>query len=140
MTLSVLEPYIERFLHYIKLVRNVSPHTWRAYQSDLMQLFTFWKSVEERSGGPVALKDCLDRYFVYLFERTTDKSSIARKVSTLRSFTKYLKGEHDITVAVKLVRPRLDRKLPHYLTGAEINYLLDEVTHEQLAAPFSLSR
>ncbi len=77
----------------------------------------------------------MQRYVVALFYKKLSKSSLARKLSCLRSFKKYLHGEGiDLPLSVK--SPRIDKKLPPTLSEQEVGHLLDGVTDEQLQSPF----
>jgi len=125
MNESDLTFYTEQFLRHIKLVRNLSAHTQRAYAGDLRQFHAFWQTTQQQVSRKILFRHIMDRYFVFLFEARIDKSSIARKISCLRSLARFLKTEHDITLPLKLRRPRLDKKLPRYLSPKEITQLLD---------------
>lgn len=136
MKLTACATYVEQFLRYLKLVRDLSPHTQRAYRGDLRQLLEFWEEHDKKHKKLINLREILDAYFIMLHNRTCDKSSIARKISCLRSLMRFLKTELDVTVHVRLTRPRIDKKLPSYLSIDEVAHLLDNVTHEQLQSPF----
>lgn len=136
MKLSACVTYVEQFLRYLKLVRDLSPHTQRAYRADLRQLLEFWAAHDKKHKKLVTLREIIDAYFIMLHDKACDKSSIARKISCLRSLMRFLKTELDVTVNVRLTRPRVDKKLPSYLSIDEISHLLDNVTHEQLQSPF----
>lgn len=126
----------EEYLRYIRLVRNLSAHTQRAYAADLAQFLTFWEAYEIKKNSRFIFKQVVDPYFLMLFEERSDKSTIARKVSCLRSFLKFAKDEHKITVPIRLSRPRLDKKLPTYLSVEEITRLLDTTTPEMCKGSF----
>jgi integrase/recombinase XerC len=136
MKLTTCLTYVEQFLRYLKLVRDLSPHTQRAYKGDLRQLLEFWEGYDKQHNRTSHIRDIIDAYFVMLHSRECDKSSVARKVSCLRSLIRFLKTELDITVSIKLVRPRIDKKLPSYLSIDEINHLLDDVKTDQMESPF----
>ncbi len=113
------------FLQYIDIERNLSDHTQRAYKNDLEQFIAFCKTVQEKEEN-ITIKMCLERFFVHMFHNQIDKSSIARKVSCFRTFEKFLIGQ-GIDISFKLYRPKLDKKLPVYLTIDEIFHLLDKL-------------
>ncbi len=80
----------EQFLLHISVEKNLSPHTYRAYESDLQQFIDFWKRIEESEKISLPLRSMLERFLVSLYHKKIDKSSIARKLSCFKSFEKYL--------------------------------------------------
>jgi integrase/recombinase XerC len=89
---------IHQFIHYLSVEKNASPHTSRCYRRDLEGFEDFLKSsgmyltptgdVEIEKVDRIAIR----KYLSFL-HRKNKKSSIARKISTLRSFFKYLVRE-----------------------------------------------
>jgi len=66
-----------------------------------------------------------------MFHNKIDKSSIARKISCFKSFEKFLYTQN-IKLNLNLFRPKIDKKLPIYLTIDEIFGLLDNVKDDDL--------
>lgn len=129
-----MQNLIERkndFITYLKVEKNLSDHTIRAYESDLKQFFLFWNHLPESDKNQLSTRQIIERYLVNLFHKKIDKSTIARKFSCFKSFEKFLKG-CGIELKLKLQRPRLDKKLPIYLSVDEVFYLLDTIPLEQL--------
>src|SRR4030042_5662879 len=122
----------QRYVAYLEAERNFSPYTIRNYVTDLkgskniQGLFPFLQEKGIESPEKADRFDIRD-YLSYLAEQKIVKASIARKVSSMRSFYKYLEMEGIITVNPMQYRssPKLDRRLPSFLTGTEINRLLD---------------
>ena len=125
----------DEFLIYIDVERNLSSHTQRAYHSDLEQFFEFWAKLNAQEGKNVVLRRVISRFLMSLYNDPHDKSSIARKISCFNSFERFLKA-NGIDLDLKLTRPRLDKKLPVYLSVDEIFYLLDSVKIEDLPSRF----
>jgi len=121
----------DEFLAYIKVERNLALNTQRAYSGDLNQFIDFWKSLSTKEKKILSLRQIIERYLVSLFYKKIDKSSIARKFSCFTSFEKYLRSQ-GIELLLQLTRPRLDKKLPVYLSLDEITHLLDNVTCKDL--------
>lgn len=121
----------EQFLVYLEVERNMSSHTLRAYASDLQQFLQFWEKITHTERIPLSFRLVLERYFISLYNKKRDKSSIARKISCFKSFEKYVKAD-GIVLDLKLTRPRLDKKLPVYLSVDEIFHLLDTIKNEEL--------
>jgi integrase/recombinase XerC len=119
------------FLQFLRFNRNVSPHTLRAYDTDVTQ---FLAHLGQREGSPVsalALRhfdtDGVRGYLAELHERGNSNASAARRLASVRAFAKYLVREEllaeDPTALVGA--PRRDQTLPAHLGSAEIQRLLE---------------
>lgn len=123
-----MEQYLPRFLEFLKLNRNVSRHTLRAYRSDLWQFVEFSK---ERVGRPITTDDFDHRlvrsFLANLYENGHSRASSARKLASVRSFARYLRNEghleHDFGGLVST--PKLARRMPTHLDPDEISVLLE---------------
>lgn len=131
MTLETLKNYITQFIEYIRVERNLALNTQKSYQCDLQQFVEFWQTMDKEEQKYLTPRQVIERYLVSLFYKKIDKSSIARKFSCFKSFERYLKKE-GILLELKLARPRLDKKLPIYLSVDEIFHLLDTVKNSDL--------
>jgi integrase/recombinase XerC len=124
--------FIPQFIHYLTVEKNASPHTCRCYQRDLEGFEGFLKNsgtipassaeVEWEKVDRIAIR----KYLSFL-HRKNKKSSIARKISTLRSFFKYLNREQMIgSNPVKSIStPKVEKTLPTTLTVDEIFRLME---------------
>ncbi len=119
------------FLTFMRVEKNLSLHTLRAYEGDLKQFFSFWQQLPEADQKHLTPRQIIERYLVNLFHKKIDKSTIARKFSCFKSFERFLKTR-GIELKLKLQRPRLDKKLPIYLSVDEVFYLLDAIPNEKL--------
>jgi len=119
------------FLVYVNVERNLTDNTYKSYASDLHQFFTFWLDLNTTVENELGIKSALERFFIHLYYKKIQKSSLARKISCFTSFKRYLKT-CGIDVKIDLTRPKIEKKLPTYLTVQEIFYLLDEVKDEDL--------
>jgi len=131
MTIKQFEKNRKDFLRYLSVEKNLSLHTQRAYNSDLKQFTEFWDNLNKEDKKRLGFRQIIERFLVSLFYKKIDKSSIARKFSCFKSFERFLQTQ-GIKLSLKLTRPRLDKKLPIYLSEKEINHLLDNVKHEEL--------
>jgi len=123
---------IHQFIHYLSVEKNASPHTCRCYQRDLEGFEDFLKS----SGmylslmGEVAIEKvdriAIRKYLSFL-HRKNKKSSIARKISTFRSFFKYLVKEQVVPFnpAKSVSTPKVEKTLPTTLTVDEAFRLME---------------
>ena len=138
--MSAASPFdraVARFLAYLADQRRASAQTLRAYASDLGQ---FRKSLAARHGddlpGPEGIDALAVRGFVAGLHRAgVAKSSIARKLSAVRSFLAHAvrTGEIDSSPAEGIPTPRLPKHLPKNLTVDETFALLDGIEDDDLA-------
>ncbi len=126
-------PSIERFLIYLAVERNSSVHTRAAYERDLKEFHLFLISKAEGSKrkdldpGTITSSDV--RAFVQALYGRCAKVSIARKLSSLRSFFRFFvrKGELTSNPAELVPSPRTGSFLPSALTAEEAGSLIDSV-------------
>lgn len=136
MDQSTLSVKITDFLAFLEVEKNCSKHTLRAYESDLGQLVTFWQEADKREPQvKYGFDTILRRYIVALFYKKLSKTSLARKLSCLRSFQQFLQGQ-GVPLSMAIKTPRLDRKLPITLSVDEIFFLLDTIKEEDLPTRF----
>jgi integrase/recombinase XerC len=118
-----MQKHIFDFLTYLRNERNVSPHTVRSYQSDLEQLSTFLGDKELSAVDHQTLR----QFIAHLMQGDVKKSSIARKLSAIRSFFRYLNREGILTnnPARLVATPRRDKRLPSVLTADDALRLMN---------------
>jgi integrase/recombinase XerC len=114
-----MQEYIDQFADHLTYERNVSPHTLRNYLSDLAQFYDFVAPPGpggERRHVEVSQIDniTIREYLSSLYEQKRKKTSIARKLATLRTFFKFLCREEVLKLnpARLVASPRLEQKLP----------------------------
>ncbi len=121
--------YIQEYLSYLKVSLNYSPHTITSYENDLKQFenfltLTFGKDDFDLNDLELTI---LKSFVAGLFDEDYSNRSISRKISLLKSFFKYLAKKKYIkkNVAATLIFPKLDKKLPSYLTESEAEKLFE---------------
>ncbi|MDR1729619.1 MAG: tyrosine recombinase XerC [Prevotellaceae bacterium] len=123
--------FIEKFLQYIKYEKGYSSHTFVSYQTDLIQFRDF---VESRNIAfePDRIDSSLVReWIVSLMEGAVSASSVNRKLSSLKSFYRFLK-QHDLVShnpLKKITAPKNKKMLPVFLKEDEMENLLDGYDH-----------
>jgi len=119
--------YLEDFLRYLRVERQMSPHTLRNYRLDLSQFLEFYgRHREDGRLEGVTYQDL--RVFLAAALQKNRKTTVARKLSALRTFFKYLqrRGVLSQNPAKLAPSPKLEKFLPHYLTVDETFHLLAE--------------
>ena len=126
--------YLEDFLRYLRVERQMSPHTLRNYRLDLSQFLEFWAQGPGSSLSEATYKDL--RAFLALSLKGRRKTTVARKLSALRSFFKYLQRMGVIThnPAKLAPSPKLEKPLPHFLTVDEVFHLLGHTKGDDAGA------
>jgi len=122
-----LQEHIDNFSAHLTYERNVSQHTWRNYMSDLQQFYDHLAPADKdgnRRHIDVRQIDNLTirEYLAALYEQKRKKTSIARKLATLRTFFKFLCREEVLKLnpARLVASPRLEKKLPVTLTVDDV--------------------
>jgi len=121
---------LDSFIDHLRLNRNASAHTVAAYESDLSQFVSFAKhrSSARRQMIPTDISLELIRAFLAELHRQGQaRASVARKVSALRTFVRYLRREGwlDHDPAALAVLPRRAHTIPAHLSIDEVSRLLD---------------
>jgi integrase/recombinase XerD len=120
-----LDVAIQQFLDHLRVERELTPATVEAYGRDLSRFAHFAAGRTVATADAVRSIDILD-FLVHLTEKKLAARSQARRLIALRQFFKFLKAERiapvDPTEDIDL--PRFGRKLPDYLTVAEIDQLM----------------
>lgn len=115
----MLNDYLDQFLQHLKYERNVSAHTLRNYASDLDQFKEYLFKIEKRSDIPVGEIDRLTiREWMAGLHNDHKKTSVARKLASLRTFFQFLvrEGVLETNPAKLVATPRIERKLPNHLS------------------------
>lgn len=115
----MLQNRIDQFLEHLTHERSMSPHTLRNYASDLAQFRGHLFSIEKRDDIDIIDIDRLTiREWMASLHNDHKKTSIARKLASLRTFFQFLVREGVVeTNPAKLVAtPKIERKLPNHLS------------------------
>jgi integrase/recombinase XerC len=119
---TIVEKAVAKFIRALE-ERNASPHTIKAYRTDLAQFAEYvgpqrWSDIDH-----VLIRG----YLANLYERGLSKTSVARSLAALRSLYKFLaqEGEVEQNPAALVATPKLPKKLPRVPTIEEVNTVLD---------------
>jgi len=121
-----IESYINDFIDYLNLERRLSKNTYLSYKNDLYDYLVFVDRKRIINVNDIEKKDIED-YIESLSKNDLKVTSIARKLTAIKSFHKYLFAKeickNDVSVTVE--RPKLNKSLPNVLTVEEVDRLLD---------------
>lgn len=121
-----LDEALERYLHHVSVERGLAPLTLEAYARDLQELRRFVAALGRRGWEEVSLTDLRD-YLSFLEARGLTARSLARHLSALRRFFRFLEREEELSAnpAALLTTPRLPARLPQVLSEAQVEALLN---------------
>jgi len=117
--------YADSFLDSLKSERNFSPYTLTNYRIDLNQFLGYLK---ERELSLFSVERLMAREFLYHLEkRKFSRRSLARKISTVRSFFRFLirEGKAQSNPFELISTPKLQKRLPNFLYPNEVEKLLE---------------
>lgn len=110
--------YLSEFLEYLKVIKKHSNNTIINYQVDILEFNDFMKGkILEIS------KEEVNDYLNYMYEMNASKSTISRKLSSLRTFYNYLISNGIVSTNYFLLvkNPRKDKNLPRYVNDSDID-------------------
>lgn len=120
-----LESQIEQFLDYLKYEKNASPHTISAYKLDLSE---FTRYIRKNGTNQKAIDHRIIRGFLVMLDKQKNsRSTMGRKLSTIKAFYKFLVkiGACEDNPALYVSRPKAPKYLPLFFTEDEIKKLLE---------------
>lgn len=123
----------DSFLDYLRFERNYSEATVVSYGIDLTQFEDFIKSVDEELTVEEVDSDLIRQWEILLMEKGYTSTSVNRKLSTLRSFYRFLliRGKVEKDPVRKVTGPKNKKPLPSFLKEEEMNQLIDETDFGQ---------
>ena len=121
--------FIDSFIGFLRVEKNYSQHTLRAYVNDLRSFQNFLAGVDGSLSFVDADVDLVRAWMAELMDAGAAPTSVSRKMSALRAFYDYLRAEGhvDYNPAVSLKNPKLRKRLPTFVKEEDMDCLLDEV-------------
>jgi tyrosine recombinase XerC len=123
----VLDKQIQRFILYLRVERNASTHTLRAYNHDLAGFAAFvrerYPSTDLSTHSRLVVRD----YLSELHQTARQRATLLRPIAVLRAFYKFLlrEGEINQNPFAGIPLPKKEKKLPRFLSEQEMVVLLD---------------
>ena len=120
--------YKNLFLKYLQFEKRVSINTLRSYTNDLNQFIDFAKINPDFDGIEQVDDKIIRAWIVSLMEKDFSSVSVNRKISTLKTFYKFLLRESVIlsNPMDKVISPKIKKRLPSFVEEEQINKLLDD--------------
>jgi len=117
---------LSNYLKYLKLNKNLSTFTIRNYSNDLNDFYTYMNKNNITNEKKIT-KIIIREYLSSLIEKKYKKKSIARKLSIIRSYLRYLKSKNIITEnhAELIHAPKSTKTLPKIIEKKEMSKLLE---------------
>jgi integrase/recombinase XerC len=125
-----MKEIIEKFIHYLRYERNMSPKTIREYRRDTTQFAQFLAPPGTKAPALSEIDHRLVREYVgWMYDRKLERASVARRLASLRTFFKYcVRGKLCEQNPARLVAtPKLPKRVPQILTAEELNGFLDSL-------------
>lgn len=115
----------EGFISYIRYEKRYSPHTVAAYENDLNQFMDYLRRDYGISGPGEASHMVIRSWLVSLMEQGLSPRSINRKLTTLKSFYRYLvkMGQLEASPMVRVVSPKTSKRLPVFVERDKMDLL-----------------
>ena len=120
--------YIDQFADYLRLERNYSPRTVSSYCKDLVLFRQFLEGIDAELDLLTADRDVVRLWVVEMMDKGEATTTVNRKLSTLRSFYKFLrmKGITDKSPVQGIKGPKNKKPLPQFVKEADMDKLLDD--------------
>lgn len=117
--------YLEDFKSYLIIEKNFSKHTTKAYYSDLLGYLLWLDELSCTNVNYSKVRDYL--HFIQKFDYK--KTTVARKIASIRTFYKYLYREKliDINPSINLNTPKRPKSLPKFLSVEEVEKILNGI-------------
>ena len=124
---------IKAFLDYLRLERNYSEKTIVSYRTDLQEFEEFFKKVDAELDFARVDADVVRNWMVSLMDDGRAATSVNRKLSSLRSFYRFLLKRKVVSVdpMLKVVGPKKKKPLPSFVREKDMDRLLDGLLFDE---------
>ena len=125
-----MKRYIEKFISYLDIEKNYSPHTVLNYKLDLNELCQFVGEAGVEKIDYLLLR----RFLAHLRAKNHRPRTVSRKLSSIRSFFKFLQREGLVknNPSTLLMSPKLDKTLPKFLSEDEMTKFIEAPKIDQI--------
>ncbi len=122
----------EAFINFLKFEKRMSPHTVLSYATDLDQFYLYLKNVYRLDDIKEVNYSIIRSWVVSLMENKISARSTNRKISTLKSYYRFLLREKAVETNPmhKIQAPKTPKRLPVFVEESKMNNLIEDVTFE----------
>jgi integrase/recombinase XerC len=130
---NTLSEQLQSFIEYLQIEKQYSTYTFEQYRHDIEEFYVFMKEQGLHSLKEVEYSDAR-LFLTVLHERKLMRASISKKISSLRSFYRFLNREEQLdTNPFSFVNlPKKEKRLPRFFYEEEIQVLLEACNGESL--------
>ena len=130
---ELLQESIQSFLDYLKYQKRYSPHTIRSYHDDLAQFFGFLDTNFGEASLDAIGHNQVRSWLASVRERDITARTINRKISSLKSFFKYLvkSGVLEQTPMRRVLTPKISKRLPDFITESDAGKLMGSLENSE---------
>ena len=119
----------DSFLEYLQFEKRLSGHTLVAYSNDLSQFFKFLQTTYEIKNLSEINHTLVRSWIVSLMEQKITPRSVNRKITTLKTFYKYLLRQAIVSEnpMLKILSPKTSKRLPVFIEKDKMDILIDNI-------------
>ena len=123
----------ESFIDFIRYEKRYSPNTIIAYDKDLTQFFYFIQQMYQVDSIEQVNHQMIRSWIISLADKKVTPRSINRKISTLKTYYKYLLKERIVHVnpLLKIISQKTNKNLPEFVSKEKMDELFDEIYFEE---------
>jgi len=123
----ILDTYLKEYLYYLKITKNLSKNTIASYERDLKAYIEFIKDNYQIRDLNQIQQDHIHNFTRHLSRKKNSNKTITRKLSSIRSFHRYLMSENivDKDISRKIKKPKTKQSLPTVLNIKEIDAMIE---------------
>ncbi len=121
--------YINAFIKYLENEKRYSKHTVKSYTNDLNQFVVFCQNNVKDFNLLTIDSKTIRKWIILLLESNVSSRTVNRKVTSLKSFYKFLyqQGIIDKLPTSKVVLPKMSKKLPNFIGQNQMDKLFDQI-------------
>ncbi len=119
----------DSFLQYLQFEKRLSSHTILAYSGDLDQFFLYLEQIYQIKSLPEINHTVIRSWIVEMMDKKISPRSVNRKITTLKTFYKYLLRQGIVTEnpMLKIMSPKTSKRLPVFVEKDNMNELIDNI-------------